>query len=115
MATTDVDLSGVTIPAGSVINVRFGAANHDERRFAGPAEVQLDRKAPRTHVGFGAGVHYCMGAPLARREVHLGFKALLERVEAFSFVEGQDFRHHPNLILRGLENLHLKVSPRSSR
>jgi cytochrome P450 len=111
-ARTDIELRGVTIPAGSIINVRYAAANRDERHFACPADVDLERGNVRSHVAFGAGVHYCLGAPLARRELLLGFKVLLERTADWWFVPGaNDFRHHRNVCLRAMKELHVGFRP----
>ena len=66
MAAQDIELHGVTIPKGSMVNVRYAAANRDERQFECPAELDLEREKPGRHLGFGSGVHHCIGAPLAR-------------------------------------------------
>jgi cytochrome P450 len=109
----EVELHGVTIPAGAVINVRYAAANRDERHFGCPADLDLERENSRSHLAFGAGTHFCLGAPLARRELHLGFKALVERVESMWFLEGRnDFRHQPNFCLRALKELHIGFKAR---
>jgi cytochrome P450 len=63
----NVELSGVNIPKGSVINVRYAAANRDEEFFENPEEIDLERKKPGSHLAFGSGIHHCLGAPLARR------------------------------------------------
>lgn len=109
----DVELGGVTIPAGSVLNIRFGAANRDEARFDCPADFDLERGSNRQHLAFGFGAHHCLGAPLARRELSIGFRALVDRIADLRFVDGaNDFRHHPNFVLRALKALHLEVTPR---
>ncbi|MCU0259822.1 MAG: cytochrome P450 [Ilumatobacteraceae bacterium] len=108
----DVELHGVTIPAGSVINVRYAAANRDDRQFECPADVDLDRENLRSHLAFGHGTHHCLGAPLARRELVIGFRALVDRFESIRFVEGaNDFSHQPNFCLRALKELHLELTP----
>ena len=66
----EVDLSGVTIPAGSLINIRFAAGNLDERRFNNPDALNLDRPRASGHLVFGSGRHHCLATPLARRELH---------------------------------------------
>ena len=109
----DVELDGVLIPAGSILNLRWGSANRDETRFERPDEVDLDRPNVRQHLAFGFGTHHCLGAPLARRELTIGFRALVDRVDSVSLVDGaNDFRHHPNFVLRALKHLHLRVTPR---
>lgn len=114
VTTRDVELHGVTIPAGSMINVRYAAGNRDERQFERPDEVDLDRKTPRSHLAYGAGVHYCLGAPLARRELLIGFRALTERVAELRFADGNDFAHQPNFCLRALKELHIEFTPREA-
>ena len=111
-ATRDVDMHGVTIPKGSVVNVRFGAANRDDRQFDCPAEFDLDRDNGRAHIGFGFGTHHCLGAPLARRELTIGFDAIARRFDRMWFLEGRnDFRHQPNFVLRALRELHIGFDP----
>jgi cytochrome P450 len=73
----DVELHGVKIPAGSVLNVRYAAANRDERQFECPERIDLERRRIRSHLAFGVGTHVCLGAPLARRELYYGFKVVL--------------------------------------
>jgi cytochrome P450 len=112
-AAVDVELHGVTIPAGSVVNVRYGAANRDETHFECPEKMDLDRENVRSHVAFGFGTHHCLGAPLARRELIIGFRALVDRIDRMWFIEGaNDFRHHPNFCLRALKHLHIGFTAR---
>ncbi|MEM9036334.1 MAG: cytochrome P450 [Actinomycetota bacterium] len=112
ITTTEIELHGVTIPAGSMINVRYAAANRDERQFDDADSVDLDRKAPRSHMAYGAGIHYCLGAPLARRELILGFRALVDRIDEMRFADGNDFAIAPNFCLRALKELHIEFTPR---
>jgi cytochrome P450 len=106
--STDVELHGVTIPAGSVVALRFGSANRDERRFQEPEEFDMDRPDPTAHLAFGLGTHHCLGAPLARRELYFGFKVLAERIEKMWFVEGEnDFSYAPNYFVRALKQLNI--------
>lgn len=102
----DVDLEGVHVPAGSRIMLRFAAANRDPGQFPDPEAPDLARPNAATHLAFGAGIHHCIGAGLAREEMFHTFAALLERTRNLSFAEGcNDFEHHPSLILRGLKSL----------
>ncbi|MFN3990917.1 MAG: cytochrome P450 [Erythrobacter sp.] len=109
----DVELDGVTIPAGAVINVRYAAANRDERFFECPDKLDLDRPKAGAHMGFGSGVHHCLGAPLARRELIWGFTAVVDRFEDMDFAPGKnDFSYHPHFLLRSLKELHITFEPR---
>ena len=113
-AAADIELHGVTIPKGAMVNVRYAAANRDEREFDCPAQLNLDRAKPGSHLAFGSGVHHCLGAPLARRELWWGFKALLDRVDALRFAPQQkEFTYQSNFMLRALDRLHVEFERRA--
>lgn len=78
-ATRDVRLHGVTIPGGARVMLVWGAANLDEREFPDAERFDIRRGAPR-HLGFGHGIHFCLGAPLARLESRVAFEELLARI-----------------------------------
>ncbi len=75
-ATRDCELSGVRVPAGSIVIPLLGSANRDERRFPDPDRFDLNRN-PQGHVGFGFGEHFCLGASLARLEAQIALEALV--------------------------------------
>lgn len=79
--TCDVELSGTLIPEGSVVIVRYGAANRDAAKFACPHMFDMERGNAGTHLAFGAGTHFCVGAVLARQEIAIGTQAILDRLE----------------------------------
>lgn len=109
----DTEFDGTTIPAGALVNVRFAAANRDERAFECPEKLDLERPRAGAHMGFGSGVHHCLGAPLARRELAWGFQAVVDRFEDMDFVPGaNDFAVHPHFLLRSLKALHIEFTPR---
>jgi len=83
VTTMDTDVRGVTIPRGSVVGLMLGAANHDETHFPGAETFDMDREGTHT-LPFGHGVHFCLGAPLARLEARLGLEALLTRFARFT-------------------------------
>ena len=82
IATRDVELHGRTVRAGEEVSLVWGAANHDERRFEEPERFDTHRASNR-HLALGHGVHFCMGAHLARMEGRVSFEALLERLPEF--------------------------------
>jgi cytochrome P450 len=108
--TVEMTMHGVDIPAGSMVSIRYASANRDEAMFGDAPEFRLDRTDGRTHLAFGHGVHHCLGAPLARRELLHGFRAVVERIDEMWFIDGaNDFAIAPNYSLRALENLHVGV------
>ncbi|MFP3916014.1 MAG: cytochrome P450, partial [Actinomycetota bacterium] len=70
----------VVIPEGAKVMLHYGSANRDPRVFEEPEEFRADRGDVRHHVAFGKGIHFCVGAPLARAELKLSFRGLLERL-----------------------------------
>jgi cytochrome P450 len=78
--TRDVELGGVTIPAGARIMAHFASANRDECVFSNPDAFTPDRAELVRHIAFGKGIHFCIGAPLARLELGIALPALLERL-----------------------------------
>jgi len=99
------ELHGIRIPKGAELGLLFDSANHDPSVFDEPEELRLDRK-PNPHLTFGAGIHFCLGAPLGRIELQLSFRALLERFPDLELVEEPRFK--PNYIIRGLEGLRVR-------
>jgi cytochrome P450 len=111
----DVVLHGVKIPAGSLVNPRYGAANRDPRQFVNPGDVDLERANARTQIAFGQGTHACLGQHLARVELSIGFRALAQRLDRVWFLEGaNDFRHRPNLVVHALQHLYIGLTPSES-
>src|SRR5262249_33529460 len=81
--TRTTELHGVPIAAGSTVLLLWGAANRDPAEYERPDDVVLDRPAPRRHLAFGRGIHFCVGAPLARLEAQIVLPQLLARAEHF--------------------------------
>jgi len=105
LATRDVELGGVRIPAGSMVYLSLAAANRDPRRYERPNELRLDRGAAR-HLTFGHGIHHCLGAPLARLEGRIGLGMLLERFPDLALaVDPADLTYRPNFLFHGLTTL----------
>ncbi|MFJ3807144.1 cytochrome P450 [Streptomyces sp. NPDC090073] len=102
----DIEIDGTVIPRGAEIAMLFGSANHDPAVFADPGRLDLTR-ADNPHISFSAGIHYCIGAPLARIELAASMTALLERAPTLALAE--DPRRKPNFVIRGLEGLPVEV------
>ncbi|MGK3937316.1 cytochrome P450 [Streptomyces sp. RP5T] len=98
----DIEIDGTTVPRGAEIALLFGSANHDPEVFRDPERLDLAR-ADNPHISFSAGIHYCIGAPLARIELAASMTALLER--APTLTPAAEPRRKPNFVIRGLEGL----------
>lgn len=102
----DVELEGGKIPAGQSVFLLLGSANRDERKFPEPDRFDIDRN-PQDHVAFGYGIHYCLGAPLARLEGRTALEALLFDCPPFSLAT-EPIAHIASLIVRGPQTLPLR-------
>jgi cytochrome P450 len=101
-ATREVTVAGVTVPEGAKVAALLGAAHRDPAAFVDPDVVDL-RRAPNNHLGFGAGIHFCLGAPLARIEVQAVLAALRSRLPGITLVRAPQRR--PEFVIRGLRGL----------
>lgn len=109
MAKVDTEIGGVRIPAGSRVVIMYASGNRDEARFADAERFDICRANAKDHLAFGAGIHYCLGAPLARLEAKIAFETLLSRLHNIRLAPGKnDCTHTPSFILRGLKALHLQ-------
>jgi len=107
-ATRDTVLGGVAIPAGARLLLAWPAANRDHAAYHQADAIDLDRPSPRQHLGFGWGIHLCLGAPLARLEARVAFEQLLARTTGFAVAPGADeLAHHRSLMIRRLVELPL--------
>jgi cytochrome P450 len=108
IATTGLEVAGVPIGAGEQVVVLVAAANHDPEAFADPDVLDVGRPDNR-HLSFSAGMHYCLGAALARLEGEVTFDALLRRFPRLALVDSEPhFREH--FVLRGLRSLDLRIA-----
>jgi cytochrome P450 len=112
-AVADGEVAGVAIPRGSMVHVRFAAANRDPDVFPNPDALDLRRPNAGAHMAFSQGEHHCIGAPLARLELQLAFAALLERFDEIALAPGFAPEYLPGLSLRTLRALPITVRPRS--
>ena len=118
LARVPTSVGGVHIPAGTTVMVLEGAANRDPRQFEEPAEFRIDRPNGRQHVGFGFGIHACVGAPLARAEGRVSLERILDRMADIRISESEHgpagarrYHYTPIYMLRGLEALYLEFDP----
>lgn len=114
MVAADVLIGEVPVPKGSVLHLRYGAANRDPAQFPDPDRLDVDRRNAARHLAFSAGEHRCPGADLSRIEQHVAFERLLTRIPDLRLTPGaNDFTHVPGFVLRALN--HLDVSFGGSR
>ncbi|HLX37553.1 MAG TPA: cytochrome P450 [Candidatus Binataceae bacterium] len=105
--TRDVEIDGRAIHAGEQVAVSYGAANRDPAMFPDPDTFLLDRENSR-HLGFGAGTHYCLGAPLARMEATIMLNAMLDRFSSLARGDEAPQRQVATNLLFGFRKLPLK-------
>ena len=109
----DSDVHGVSIPKDSLLMLRYHAANRDRALFTQPNALDINRANAEEHIAFGQGVHFCPGAMLARKEMTVALRALLARLENFQLIEEKsDLGYWPNIVLRGLKEVHIRFSAR---
>ncbi|MFZ0142594.1 MAG: cytochrome P450, partial [Aeromicrobium sp.] len=106
-ATADVDVLGAEVRAGQKVACLMGSANRDELVFAEAATLDVGRD-PNPHVGFGMGLHFCLGAPLARLELEITFRRLLERWPGLQLAAPAPRR--PTWVLRGFEAMEVTLT-----
>jgi len=112
VAKRHTELGGVKIPAHARVLLMYASGNRDEGHFADAQRFDVRRANSRTHLAFGQGVHFCLGAALARLEGKVGFETLFARIRNIRLAkDGNDLTHTPSFILRGLKELHLEFDP----
>lgn len=92
--TRDVHFHGTLIPKGALVNLRFAAANRDERKFPDAENMDVFRANAGNHMAFSQGIHHCLGATLARIELNIAFKALFSRLDDIAFAPGHENPRH---------------------
>ena len=102
----DSEICGVQVPKGAELGLLFGSANRDPVVFDAPDMLDLARD-PNPHVSFGAGIHFCLGAPLARLELQVAFETMLRRMPRLELTAEPEWK--PTYILRGLRELRVRA------
>jgi cytochrome P450 len=100
----EVEIRGVTIPAGSLVWLCYASTGRDEEKFPDPDRFDITRENAAEHLEFGLGPHFCMGAPLARLEARITLQTLYERVPE-PRIPPQNFEYNPALVTTSLRHL----------
>jgi len=109
-ARTDITIADTTIRAGDIIVAGIGSANRDERQFTNPDVMDITRD-PNRHIAFGQGIHYCLGAFLARMEAQIAFRTIVEHFPNLRLAVARDtLQWRKSMLIRGLEELPVKGS-----
>ncbi|WP_414584436.1 cytochrome P450 [Scytonema sp. PCC 10023] len=112
VATENVDINGVTIRAGEKVFVSLGAANRDPARFTDPDHLDITRQ-DNTHLSFADGIHYCLGAALARLEAEIAINTLVQQLPALK-LSTDKLKWRNNVTLRGLKALPIAFTPETA-
>jgi cytochrome P450 len=106
-----VELHGEELPTNSRVMLLWASGNRDRRKWPEPDKIDLHRVGPRQHLGFGHGIHLCLGAPIGRMEGRIAMEQLLERTDWVELGDGE-FPHRKSVFVRTLERLPVKVHPK---
>ncbi len=112
IVTADTEIAGTPIAAGSTLWVMYGSADHDDRLFDDPEAFRPDRPGLSNHIAFGHGIHFCLGAALARIEAVTALRVLATHIDTITVVDRDALRYGSSFILRGLEHLELDLTYR---
>lgn len=114
-ATQRTEVGGVRVPAGRNLYLVYGSANRDEAVFDGPDASRPGRAGEKSHLAFGQGEHFCLGAPIARMEARVGITALLDRMHDIRLVDDPAaVAYVPSFVLHSIQRLPVRFSPRPS-
>jgi cytochrome P450 family 142 subfamily A polypeptide 1 len=104
--TSDYELGGVTIPAKSMVLLKYFSSNHDEAMFEDPLKFDVTRANVKRHIAFGFGAHVCIGQHLSRLEMIVAWEELFARLDNFQLATSDDeLEYMPNILLRALEEI----------
>jgi cytochrome P450 len=107
VVTQDTKLGDVNLKAGSLVMIRFDAANRDPIKFQEGERFDVRRHNASNHLSFGYGIHFCLGAMLARKEMQIAYERLLLRLKNIRLAQG-DYQYLPNILMRGLKHLYIE-------
>ena len=108
-ALNETQLGGVTIPASARVFLLWAAANRDPAVFSDPDQLDMERSNNNEHLGFGHGIHFCIGARLARMEAKLILEEMLKQTSSFGLDRQLPVSHVPSIFVRRLGQLHLEL------
>lgn len=112
--TEDTEVGGVKLAKGAMLNIRYGAGNHDAAQFPDPNVPKLDRKNAGRHLAFGIGEHHCPGATLSRFEQNCAWDILLDRLGNIREAPGKnDYDHVRGIWLRALNEIHMQFDKKA--
>lgn len=109
-AVTDYEIGGVTIKGGQQVVLLYGSANRDAAHFSDPERFDV-RRSPNSHLAFGLGTHFCLGAGLARLEIRVFFEEFVRRVAAIELAPGHPVVEMPNAFVYGLRAATIDLTP----
>ncbi len=112
--TRDCEVQGVRIAAGSTVLLLWGAANRDPAEYERPDDIVLERSTPKHHLAFGRGIHFCVGAPLARLEAQVVLTELLARTESFALDPERAPVRERSLMVRRFRSLPVVATARAT-
>ncbi|WCK54914.1 cytochrome P450 [Aneurinibacillus sp. Ricciae_BoGa-3] len=107
VATADVEIGGKQIKAGDQVVTWVASANRDEDKFPDPETFIVDRK-PNAHLAFGFGIHFCLGAPLARLEGQIAIRTIVQRMKEIQFIEGTDLAYIQSPFVYGVKQFPIR-------
>lgn len=109
LVTADIELGGVPLKKNDLVLLRYGSGNRDDTHFPQADRFDITRENAKSHLAFGSGIHSCLGAQLARKEIMTAFPILLERLGNIRLAHtGESLRYNPNILLRGVLELHIE-------
>lgn len=107
VVTQDTTLQNIALKAGSLVIVRFDAANRDPRKFQEAERLDVRRQNASNHLSFGQGIHFCLGAMLARKQMYIAYERLLLRMKNIRLAQ-EGYQYLPNILMRTLKHLYIE-------